>query len=58
MSDFEMPALSPISNVGFRYSRSFLLYRMDIESEFLVFFGIKSIDRFLEFKVVTIGDKL
>ena len=36
--------LSPISNLGFLYFRNGLLYRMDRKSEFLTFFGIKSIE--------------
>ena len=45
-SYLQIRTLSPSSYLGFLYSHNGLLCRMDRKSEFLTFFGIKSIEHF------------
>ena len=49
-----MQTLSPILKMGFLFSDSGLLYRLDKKSEVFTFYGIKSIKQFLrQISVVT-----
>ena len=53
-SYYEMRIQSPILNLGFLFSPTGLVHRLDEKSDFLEFFGTKSIEQFiLEFKVLT-----
>ena len=56
-SYFKMRNLSPVLSLGFLYSTSGLLYRMDKKSEILTFIGITSVEQFfLESGIATTWD--
>ena len=58
-SFFEMRSLFPILNLVFRFSCNGLLYKKENKSDFLTFFGFKSIELFFrEFRIVTICESI